>query len=76
MCVLVFCSKNTPRVVISVEEETHEETETQAPQDEAKIEVGDVRPCEKFADHFIQGWPQIYCTDVRSLLLSRSDMEM
>jgi hypothetical protein len=55
MCVLVFCSKNTPRVVISVEEETHEETETQAPQDEAKIEVGDVRPCEKFADHFIQG---------------------
>ncbi len=30
-------------MVISVEEETHEETETQAPQDEAKIKVGDVR---------------------------------
>ena len=37
--------------VLTVEEETYEETEAQAPQDEAKIQVGDVRPCEKVADH-------------------------
>jgi len=37
-------------VVISVEEKTYEETETQAPQDEAKIKVGGARPCKKFAE--------------------------
>ena len=40
-------------MVILVEEETHEETETQAPQDEAKIQIDGVRLCEKFADHFL-----------------------
>jgi len=39
--------------LLSVEEETYEETEAQAPQDEAKIQVGDVRSCEKIADHLI-----------------------
>jgi hypothetical protein len=37
--------------VRAVEEETHEEAEAQAPQDEAEIQVGDVRPCKRVADH-------------------------